>query len=150
MLKTRGLDDGHWDNVLQELLHFIRSLLCTSTDVTLHDQFFTFHRCLLFGRSFPSWLLDAGKVLLRKHVRNKNEPICEEVELLHANPNHAVVRFRNGRESTVSITDLAPSPSRGNLSLPRPLSQENCPSNNTPIDCPSPSTQPNAEEISRN
>ena len=80
----------------------------------------------------------------------KKEPICEEVELLHANPQHAVVGFRDGQESTISITDLAPSSSGANLGSSRPLSKENPPSNNTPTDCPSPSTQPNTEEVLRN
>ena len=62
----------------------------------------------MFGRSLPSWLVNPGVVLLRKHNRNKDEPLCEEVELLHANPSYAFVRFRDGRETTVSTTDLAP------------------------------------------
>jgi hypothetical protein len=36
------------------------------------------------------------------------DPLVEEVELLHANPNYAYVRFSSGREDTVSLKDLAP------------------------------------------
>ena len=34
--------------------------------------------------------------------------MCDEVELLDANPKTALVRFPNGRKSTVSVSDLAP------------------------------------------
>jgi len=40
--------------------------------------------------------------MLRKFVRNKSEPPCEEVELLEANPTFAYVRFPDGKESSVS------------------------------------------------
>ena len=43
-------------------------------------------------------------------MRNKNDPYVDEVELLEANPNFAQVRFPDGRESTVSVSDLAPCP----------------------------------------
>ena len=38
----------------------------------------------------------------------------EEVELLEVNPDYALVRHENGRESTVSVNNLAP---RGNIEL---------------------------------
>jgi len=47
-------------------------------------------------------------VLLKRFVRNKSEPLCDEGELLDANPKTALVRFPDGRESTVSVSDLAP------------------------------------------
>ena len=47
---------------------------------------------------------------MRRFVRNKNKPLVEEVELLEANQSFAHVRFPSGRESSVSTTDLAPSP----------------------------------------
>lgn len=48
-------------------------------------------------------------MLLRRHVRpSKYDPLVEEVELLEANPQFAHVRFQDGKESTVSIRDLAP------------------------------------------
>ena len=64
----------------------------------------------MIGKSLPSWLIQSKSVLLRKFVRNKSDPLVDEVELLEANPNFAKVRFLNGRESTVSINDLAPCP----------------------------------------
>ena len=64
----------------------------------------------MFGRALLSWLIQPGPVLLRRFVRNKNNPLVEEVELLEANQSFAHVRFPSGRESSVSTTDLAPSP----------------------------------------
>ena len=36
------------------------------------------------------------------------EHLVDEVELIEANPNYAHVKFPSGRQSTVSIRDLAP------------------------------------------
>ena len=48
-------------------------------------------------------------MLLKRHERNsKYEPLIEKVELLNCNPQYAQVRFDSGRESTVSLRDLAP------------------------------------------
>jgi len=57
--------------------------------------------------------LSPGPVLLRRFVRTKGEPLCDEVELsLDANPTYAHVRYPNGNESTVSTSDLAPVPAQ--------------------------------------
>ena len=61
----------------------------------------------MLGRSLPTWLITPNTVLL-KIVRNKSEPLCDEVELLDANTKTALVRFPDGRESTVSVSNLAP------------------------------------------
>jgi len=45
---------------------------------------------------------------LKRFVRNKSDPLCDEVELLDANPKTALVRFPDGKESTVSVSDVAP------------------------------------------
>ena len=44
----------------------------------------------------------------KKTNRNKDEPFCEEAELLHVNPSYANLRFPNDRKTTVSTNDLAP------------------------------------------
>ncbi|XP_068229407.1 uncharacterized protein [Palaemon carinicauda] len=63
------------------------------------------------GSTLPSWLLTPGPVLLRRHVRSsKHEPLTEEVQLMDANSMYANVKYPDGRESTVSTRDLAPSP----------------------------------------
>ena len=72
-------------------------------------QMFTFPRKSSFGESIPSWLSNPGPVLLRRHNRqSKFDPFVEEVELLEANPSYAHIRHCNGRETTVSLRDLAP------------------------------------------
>ena len=108
-LKNQGLEVKNWESVLSDSLHSIRSLLCTAINETPHERFFLFNRKTSFGVSMPSWLLNPGRVLLKKHVRtSKYEPLVEEVDLVETNPNFATVRNSNGRESTVSLRHLAP------------------------------------------
>ena len=64
----------------------------------------------MFGSSLPSWLLNQSTVLLRRFVRNKDDPLCDPVELFSANPTYARIKYPSGRESTVSTSDLAPYP----------------------------------------
>ena len=60
------------------------------------------------GHSLPTWLSTPGPVLFRRHVRaSKYEPLVDEAVLLETNPQYAHIRFTNGRESTVSVSDLA-------------------------------------------
>ena len=110
LLHTYKQPESCWEVVLPEALHAVRSLLCTATNSTPHERFLGFERRSMFGRALPSWLIQPGPVLLRRFVRNKNNPLVEEVELLEANQSFAHVRFPSGRESSVSTTDLAPSP----------------------------------------
>ena len=108
MIRGRKLSPSHWEDVLAEALHSVRTLLCTSTNTTPHERFFTFARRSMMGRSLPSWLVSPGPVLVKRFVRTKQQPLCEEVELLEANPNSALIRSADGRESSVSTSDLAP------------------------------------------
>lgn len=110
-LRTRKLPDTHWELVLDHVLHSIRSLLCTATNQTPHERLFSFPRKSSNGYSLPTWLSSPGPVLLRKFVRSsKSDPLVEPVDLVTATPHYAKVRFPDGRESTVSTKDLAPSP----------------------------------------
>ena len=113
-LKSKGLPISRWQEVLPQVLHATRSLLCTATNETPHERFFSFPRRAAAGPSLPVWLLSPGPVFLKRHVRNrKTDPLVEPVELLEANPTYAHIQFPDGRESTVSIRDLAPAlPSR--------------------------------------
>ncbi|XP_068211794.1 uncharacterized protein [Palaemon carinicauda] len=111
VLESRGLKTQHWEIVLPEVLHSVRSLLCTATNEIPHERFFRFQRRSSLGSTLPSWLLTPGPVLLRRHVRSsKHEPLTEEVQLMDANSMYANVKYPDGRESTVSTRDLAPSP----------------------------------------
>ena len=95
---------------MPDAFHSNRSLLSTATNVTPHDRFFSFPRKSSQGVSLPSWL-SPGSVLLRKFVRSNNQDdLVGEVELIHVNPTYAHIRYKDGRESTVSLSDLAPCP----------------------------------------
>ncbi|KAG8334372.1 hypothetical protein J6590_108547 [Homalodisca vitripennis] len=114
-LKSKGLDQRYWESVLPESLHSIRSLLCTATNCTPHERMFIHPRRSTKGTSLPAWLLQPGPVLTRRNVRSsKYEPLVDEVELVEANPQYALICYPNGRESTVSLKHLAP---RGDKSL---------------------------------
>ena len=108
-LEQKKLPVSQWEVVLPEALHSIRSLLCTSTNCTPHERFFSFIRKSATGSSIPTWLHKPGKVLMKRNVRqSKYEPTVDEVELIQANPQYAHVRLADGRETTVSLKQLAP------------------------------------------
>ena len=108
-LKDRQLPTSKWDTVLPDVLHSIRSLLCTHTNVTPHERFLGFDRRSMLGISTPSWLSCPGPVSLKRHVRSsKYDPYVDEVELIHATPSYARARMQSGREATVSLRDIAP------------------------------------------
>ena len=99
-LKTRELPVSCWQDVLQDVLHSIRSLLCTATNATPHESLFIHQRRSTTGTSVPSWLNTLGLVLLKRQVRkSKFDPLVDEVELIEAN---------DGREDTVATKFLAP------------------------------------------
>ena len=103
-LKSRDLPTKCWQIVLPDVLHSIRSLLSTATNLTPHERLFNFARRSSTGGSLPTWLCIPGPLLLKRHVRHNNaEPLVDQVELLQANP-----QFAYGRETTVSIRHLAP------------------------------------------
>jgi len=62
------------------------------------------------GMALPSWLLTPETVLLRRHVRRKGDPFCNPVELVEGNLTYSVVRLPDGKECTVSTSDLAQCP----------------------------------------
>ncbi|GFT76014.1 pro-Pol polyprotein [Trichonephila clavipes] len=93
----------------KQLLHSIRSLLCTATNATPHERMFSHPRRSHNGCSIPTWLTKTGPVLMKNQMRaNKYEPIVQEVEFIEANPDYAHVKLGDGRETTVSIRHLAP------------------------------------------
>ena len=107
-LKSNNLPLSCWETVLPNAIHSIRSLLNTTTNATPHELFFNFHRSSRCGRSLPAWLSNPGPVMLRKFLRNhKNNDLVKEVQLLDANSQYANIRYRDGRESSVSLSDLS-------------------------------------------
>lgn len=114
-LKTKNLPTQEWEVVLSDSLHSIRSLLCTSTNATPHEKFFSFPRKSSNGKTIPEWLVNPGTVLLKRNVKgSKYESRVDEVELLEANPQYAYIRYPDGRETTVSIKQIAPPGDIGN------------------------------------
>ena len=46
---------------------------------------------------------------LKRHIRkSKYDPVVDKVNLVHATPNYAEVQLPSGRETTVSLRDIAP------------------------------------------
>ena len=108
-IKSRNLAIQHWEEVLPEALHSIRSLLSTATNATPHERLLCHPRKSMSGSTLPNWLLGPGKVLYKRQVRHtKEDPLVDEVDLLDANTQYAHIRFPGGRESTVSTKHLAP------------------------------------------
>ena len=107
-LRSHGLPQANWQDVLPDALHSIRTLLCTATNATPHERFFVFQRRSTSGTSVPTWLTEKDTALLKRNVRHsKQEPLCDEVEILHVNPSYAHVRTPDGREKSVSLKQLA-------------------------------------------
>ena len=110
-LRSSDLKGSQWEIMLPSALHSIRTLVCVSTNQTPHERLFNFQRRTVTGHSLPSWLVQKGSALLRKHVRkSKYDDLCEEVEIVNVNPTYAQVKLQSGREQTVSLRDLAPLP----------------------------------------
>ena len=105
-----------WQTVLPNALHCVRSLLNTTTIATLHELFFNFNRRSCSGRSLPAWLSTLGSVMLRKCLQNYKNDELVEVQLLDANSQYKNIRYRDGRESSISLSDLSPCPQRLNSS----------------------------------
>ena len=69
--------------------------------------------CHSFGTHLPSWLLKPGLLFLLQFTRHlKNDPLVLEIKLLDVNPTYAHIRYGDGRESSVTLHDLAPCPSQ--------------------------------------
>ena len=137
-IRTHKQPTASWETLLPEALHAVQSLLCTATNSTLNERFFGFTRRSMIGKSLPTWLVQSRSVLLRRFVRDKSDSLVDEVELLETNPSFAKIRFPSGRESTVSISDLAPCPQH---QVPQPISPVNqAPSLRKQVSLPSNST----------
>lgn len=108
-LHCRGLPISRWEDVLDDALHCIRSLLCTATNTTPHERLFSYQRRSTTGKSLPTWLSSPGPVLLKRMARSsKYDPLVDEVELLECNPSYARIRLPDGRQDNVSLSRLAP------------------------------------------
>ena len=98
------------------MLHSIRSLLCTATNVTPYKRFLGFQRHSAVGIAVPSWLSSPGPISIKRHVRgSKYDSKVEEADQIHATPTYAHVRFWNRHETKVSLRDVAPLADRDSL-----------------------------------
>ena len=146
-LKSKNPPLKNWQDVLPDVLHSVRSLMCTATNETPHERFFGFSRRSATGASIPTWLASPGPVYIKRQVRTrKMDPFVDEVELLQANPHYAHVRYPDGRETTVATKHLAP---KGHSKVVETLpAAEHIPAEaeNLPLDTPV-SVTPDAEPL---
>lgn len=107
ILRTKDLKISQWESVLEETLHSIMPLLCTSTNTRPHERMFDHNRKSSNGHSLPSWLMTPGPVLMKRNVRhNKYEPLLDEVELLEGYSDYSYAKLPDGREITISNKHL--------------------------------------------
>ena len=109
VLRSTKLPLTHWEYFLTDKLHSIRSLLCTATNCTPHKRMFSHSRKSFNGVSLPSWV-KPGPIYVKCHVRNNNDTLVEEAELIEANPHYARVKLNDGKEINDSLRDLARNP----------------------------------------
>ena len=83
-LKSKGLPIKHWELVLPDVFHSIRSLINIVTNETPHERLFNYQRKSATGYSVPTWLSEPGKVLLKRFVKNSKYD-SDVIELLEAN-----------------------------------------------------------------
>ena len=90
-LKSKNLPLKNWQDVLPDVLHSLRSLLCTATNETPHERFFGFSRRSSAGASIPTWISTPGPVYIKREVcTSKMDPLVDEVELLQAKPHYGM------------------------------------------------------------
>ena len=91
--KTKELPIKHWEIVLLDALHSIRSLINTITNERPHERTVNYQRKSVTGYSVPSWLSEPGKVTLKQFLKNlKYESDVTEVELLEGNSQYAYIK----------------------------------------------------------
>ena len=102
-LRVKRILLTHWEYVLPNVLHSIRSLLSTATNCTSHERMFCHDRKSFNGVSLSSWV-KPGPIYVKNHNQNdKSDLLVEEVELLEANPQYAYIRLEDGREIPSSL-----------------------------------------------
>ena len=127
-LKSKNLPPTHWEVVLTDALHSIRSLLCTAINCTPHERMFQYSRRSTNGLSLPTWLTVPGPVFLKRVDRSsKYDPLVEEVQIVNCNPQYAQVVHADGKTETVSIRRLAPVANVEPLTNQHPLPVSNSP-----------------------
>ena len=104
---------------------------------------FNYKRKSSFGTSVPTWLSAPGLVYLKRHVRSsKYDPLVKEVDFVHTAPNYTVVRMPSGRETTVSLRNVAPSNSENDQASNENNRMDNRVEPEVSNDCPPSTTVP--------
>lgn len=89
---SEGVELNDWERVLPKAFYSMRSLLCTATNQTSREQFFNRPRRSTTGQALPTWLLTLNIVLLKRtKCTSKDEPLVQEVNLIHDTPTYAKV-----------------------------------------------------------
>ncbi|KAK3745309.1 hypothetical protein RRG08_014457 [Elysia crispata] len=87
----------------------VKQIVANSINETPHERLFRYNRKSTTGTTLPQWLSSPGPVLLKRNVRaSKYEPLVDTVELLDCNPLYDHVKLPDGKETTVSLHQLAP------------------------------------------
>ena len=76
--KSRKLPVTHWELVMTDALHSIRSLLCSSINCTPHERMFRHTRRSVSGMSLPSWL-KPGTFMLNDMSATKGIPLLTKL-----------------------------------------------------------------------
>ena len=75
-LKSKNLPLKNWQDVPPDVLHSVRSLLCTATNETPYERLFGFSPA---GASIPTWLATPTPVYIKRQVRTcKMDPLVDE------------------------------------------------------------------------
>ena len=106
-----------------------------------------FQRHSVLDVSVPSWLTSPGTVLVRRHARlSKYEPLVKQVDLIHATPQYAHVRYKDSRKTSVLLRDVAPIPLENKSDPLSTLTKENLtPRNNEAVFEDSPTSIPSED-----
>ena len=108
-LHFRNIKLSGWEDILPDAFHSIRSILCSTTNVTSHERLFKYTHKSTFRTPIPTWA-KPGSIFIRNHTKSsKYDPPVTPATLLEIKPHDAYVHLPSGVKITVNIRDIAPS-----------------------------------------
>ena len=112
LLLDKKLEQDKWSSLLPKALSAIRTLQCRTTRKTPHEMLFQFKRQPISTNiSITKKSLKPGDTaLLRRFVRNKNEPLGDVVKVIDVFPHYAVIQRPGRAPDTINLQHLAPYP----------------------------------------
>lgn len=94
--------ENQWELVLDNVLHSIRSLLCTATNETPHERLLSYP--ISNGYSLPTWPFQLGTVLVRKFLcESKSDSVVEPVDLISATSYYARILCPDERLASLPL-----------------------------------------------